>query len=148
MNTRDIPIGVLGVGLLYVAYLLQNNRIRLGFEGFQNASPQLPQGMDMDKIMREAALKVQKVCAGPQDIDTIVKAMKELATPPPASLAPAPSPPASPPPAPSPTPSPPAAEGFQSGGNPYNAPSPSNQQAFEFRLGRKSLTDEVLRFMN
>jgi len=90
----------------------------------------------MDKFMREAAVKVQKICAGPQDIDTIVKAMKEMAPPQP-----------TPQPIPQP-PSPPVAEGFQSGGNPYNAPSPSNQQAFEFRLGRKSLTDEVLRFMN
>jgi hypothetical protein len=146
MNTRDIPIAVLGVGLLYVAYLLQNNRIRLGFEGFQNAgyqAPQPPKGVDMDKIMREAAAKVQKICAGPQDIDTIVKGMKEMAGPP--TITPAP--PLLPPP-PAPPPRPPMPEGFQSGGNPYNAPSPSNQQAFEFRLGRKSLTDEVLRFMN
>jgi hypothetical protein len=38
-------------------------------------------------------------------------------------------------------------EGFQSYQNPYNSPSPSISQAYEFRLGRKSLTDEVLGFM-
>jgi hypothetical protein len=39
-------------------------------------------------------------------------------------------------------------EGFQSYQNPYNSPSPSSQQAYEFRLGRRNLTDEVLGVMN
>ena len=39
-------------------------------------------------------------------------------------------------------------EGFQSYQNPYNMTSPSISQAYEFRLGKKSLTDEVLGFMN
>ena len=42
---------------------------------------------------------------------------------------------------------PPAREGFQSYQNPYNMTSPSASQAYEFRLGRKSLTDEVLAVM-
>jgi hypothetical protein len=41
-----------------------------------------------------------------------------------------------------------AQEGFQSYQNPYNSPSPSNQQAYEFRLGKRSLVDEVLSSMN
>jgi hypothetical protein len=43
---------------------------------------------------------------------------------------------------------PPAREGFQSYQNPYNMASPSISQAYEFRLGKKSLTDEVLGFMS
>ena len=37
-------------------------------------------------------------------------------------------------------------EGFQSYKNPYNAASPGNTQAMEFRLGKKSLVDSVLRY--
>jgi hypothetical protein len=45
-------------------------------------------------------------------------------------------------------PMPPSKEGFQSYQNPYNSPSPSSQQAYEFRLGRRNLTDEVLGAIN
>jgi len=37
-------------------------------------------------------------------------------------------------------------EGFQSYKNPYNAASPGDTQAMEFRLGKKSLVDSVLRY--
>ncbi len=37
-------------------------------------------------------------------------------------------------------------EGFQSYKNPYNAASPGNTQAMEFRLGKKSLVDSVVRY--
>jgi hypothetical protein len=37
-------------------------------------------------------------------------------------------------------------EGFQSYQNPYNAASPGDTQAMEFRLGKKSLVDSVLRY--
>lgn len=37
-------------------------------------------------------------------------------------------------------------EGFQSYQNPYNAASPGNTQAMEFRLGKKSLVDSVIRY--
>jgi len=37
-------------------------------------------------------------------------------------------------------------EGFQSYQNPYNAPSPGDTQAMEFRLGKKSLIDSVVRY--
>jgi len=37
-------------------------------------------------------------------------------------------------------------EGFQSYQNPYNAASPGNTQAMEFRLGKKSLVDSVVRY--
>jgi len=39
MNTKDLPVVILGAGVLYMAYLLQNNRLRLGFEGFQDSAP-------------------------------------------------------------------------------------------------------------
>jgi hypothetical protein len=39
-----------------------------------------------------------------------------------------------------------AKEGFQSAQNPYNSPSPGDTQALEFRLGKKSLIDGVLRY--
>jgi hypothetical protein len=39
-------------------------------------------------------------------------------------------------------------EGFQSSQNPYNTPSPNIQQAYEFRLGKRSLVDTVLRDTN
>jgi hypothetical protein len=35
-------------------------------------------------------------------------------------------------------------EGFQSKGNPYNMPSPSAQQAYEFRLGKRQIVDAVM----
>jgi hypothetical protein len=41
-----------------------------------------------------------------------------------------------------------AQEGFQSYQNPYNSASPNNQQAYEFRLGKRSLVDEVISSMN
>jgi hypothetical protein len=41
-----------------------------------------------------------------------------------------------------------ASEGFQSGGNPYNMLPPSLYQAYEFKLGKKAVTDSVLGFMN
>ena len=37
-------------------------------------------------------------------------------------------------------------EGFQSYQNPYNAASPGDTQATEFRLGKKSLIDNVVRY--
>ena len=37
-------------------------------------------------------------------------------------------------------------EGFQSYQNPYNAASPGDTQAMEFRLGKKSLVDSVIRY--
>ena len=35
-------------------------------------------------------------------------------------------------------------EGFQSNRNPYNLPPPSVEQAFEFRLGKQRLINDVL----
>jgi hypothetical protein len=37
-------------------------------------------------------------------------------------------------------------EGFQSYQNPYNAASPGDTQTMEFRLGKKSLVDNVIRY--
>ena len=37
-------------------------------------------------------------------------------------------------------------EGFQSYQNPYDAASPGDTQSMEFRLGKKSLVDSVLRY--
>lgn len=37
-------------------------------------------------------------------------------------------------------------EGFQSNKNPYTAASPGDTQAMEFRLGKKSLIDSVMRY--
>jgi hypothetical protein len=37
-------------------------------------------------------------------------------------------------------------EGFQSYQNPYNAASPGDTQSKEFRLGKKSLIDNVVRY--
>jgi hypothetical protein len=39
-----------------------------------------------------------------------------------------------------------AKEGFQSNRNPYTAASPGDTQAMEFRLGKKSLIDNVVRY--
>ena len=42
-------------------------------------------------------------------------------------------------------------EGFQSYQNPYNSPnpvSPNTQQTYEYRLGRRSLVDQVMGLMN
>jgi hypothetical protein len=37
-------------------------------------------------------------------------------------------------------------EGFQSYKNPYNSASPGDTQAMEFRLGKKTLIDNVVRY--
>jgi hypothetical protein len=37
-------------------------------------------------------------------------------------------------------------EGFQSNKNPYNVGSPGDTQAMEFRLGKKAMVDNVVRY--
>jgi len=173
MNTRDIPIVILGSGLLYVAYLLQNNRLHMGFEGFQvaptmapEAPPMAPQAPPMAapmapeappmapevgavpapvtpppvptptvtrapaKISQENAAQIleavntlQNSVKSVNDANAVINKIQQIS-----QMA--------------------AGEGFQSYQNPYNTPSPNIQQAYEFRLGKRSLVDEVVGVMN
>ena len=183
MKTKDIPIVVLGLGILYIAYLFQNKLIRIP-EGFQGtmpmntptapgqvspampepAMPAMPQPMPppMPQQMPDQPMpspvpeqpvplmpaqptlpisgkpsspplnqaqiqalsnQVKEVVQISQKVDAISKQLQQMSQ------------------------VMPSAEGFQSYQNPYNMRSPSVSQAYEFRLGKKNLTDEVLGFM-
>jgi hypothetical protein len=119
MRGENIILGVVGLTFLYISYLLQTSRLRLSWEGFQGeAKPETSEDPDI-----KLASHVQKLCAGPQDKESMLKAIKELrvkqtTTALTESMGFG------------------ATEGFQSYQNPYNEPSPNTQQAFEFRLGR------------
>ena len=171
MNTRDLPVVILGVTILYVAYLLQNGMLRVPFEGFQNAPVPLsakpmpappmpappmpappmpappppappppvdappPMSAEMQQApvpnqpqLQEISEKLKRIGNQIQELDSISQQLQQMSQP---------QPPMAPP-----------KEGFQSYQNPYNSPSPSSQQAYEFRLGRRNLTDEVLGVMN
>ena len=156
MRGENIILGVVGLTFLYISHLLQTSRLRLSWEGFQGtadaAKPaEPPKGSDL-KLNEDYVIKlaqhVKTLCANSQEIDSIINGIKEIyAKDPsvvfmpggglmPVPLAPmplAPKPPAPMPPSPK--------EGFQSHQNPYNEPSPNTQQAFEFRLSRRSFTN-------
>jgi hypothetical protein len=130
MRGEDIILGVVGITFLYISHLLQTSRLRLSWEGFQGAAddakvaePDTSEDVDM-----KLASHVQQLCAGPQDTESILKAIKDLRTKQTTTAL---------------TQSMGfgATEGFQSRQNHYNEPSPNTQQAFEFRLGRMSFTN-------
>jgi len=139
MRGENIILGVVGLTFLYISHLLQTSRLRLSWEGFQGAAdaadaadatdaakPSTPDTSE-DADMKLAS-HVQQLCAGPQDTESILKAIKELRTKQTTtaltqSMGFDPT------------------EGFQSHQNPYNEPSPNTQQAFEFRLSRRSFTN-------
>jgi hypothetical protein len=122
MRGENIILVVVGLTFLYISHLLQTSRLRLSWEGFQGeAKPDTSEDADM-----KLASQVQQLCAGPQDTESILKGikdirMKETTTALTESMGFG------------------ATEGFQSHQNPYNEPSPNTQQAFEFRLGRRSM---------
>lgn len=149
MRGENIILVIVGLTFLYISHLLQTSRLRLSWEGFQDtagaANPaQPPKGSDL-KLNEESVIKlaqhVKKLCANSQEIDSIINGIKEIYAKDPSvvfmpggglmPMPPAPMPPAPKPPAPT--------EGFQSHQNPYNEPSPNTQQAFEFRLSRRSM---------
>ena len=230
MKSKDLPIVLLGVGILYLAYLIQNRMIRMP-EGFQDqgAPPAMPPGAMPPGEMPPGAMPAGQMPPSMPVVPAMPPgAMPGMAPPTPAQpptmpsqpptmppgmapqpgmppgMAPQPGMPPGMPPQPgmppgamigtgppgmgSPMPSmttppnqaqlqaisselkqiaqnaqkidtisqqlqqmsqpqPPPREGFQSYENPYNMTSPSISQAYEFRLGKKSLTDEVLGFM-
>lgn len=138
MRGENIILGIVGVTFLYISHLLQTSRLRLSWEGFQGTAAEAAKPADAAKssssqISDDAAdMKlvphIQKLCAGPQDKESILKAIKEIrvkqtttALTESMGLG--------------------SKEGFQSHQNPYNEPSPNTQQAFEFRLSRRSFTN-------
>jgi hypothetical protein len=78
--------------------------------------------------LQELSEKLKRISNQTQELDSISQQLQEMSQPQP--------------------PMAPSKEGFQSYQNPYNSPSPSHQQAYEFRLGRRNLTDEVLGAIN
>lgn len=178
MKTKDIPIVFLGLGILYMAYLFQNKMIRIpeGFQGtgqmpgdpsmqpasamppatsmqpatpmqpasaMQPASdippspsnspspgppsmqPSIPIPPPNQAQLQSMSVELKQVAQNSQKLDAISQQLQQMS-----QMQPAPR------------------EGFQSYQNPYNMSSPSTSQAYEFRLGKKSLTDEVLSVMN
>jgi hypothetical protein len=146
MNTRDIPVVILGVAILYIAYLLQNNLLHRGFEGFQDSPapgampPEaMPPGATPPGVMFSGSVKPAMIppenaaqimkgietIKGAIDMESIAKQLIETSQQ-----------------------QPPPREGFQSYQNPYNTVSPNIQQSYEFKLGRRSLVDEVIGVMN
>jgi hypothetical protein len=136
MRGENIILVVVGLTLLYISHLLQTSRLRLSWEGFQDKAADAPKPAEVPKPPApqisddEADMKIvphiQKLCAGPQDKESIFKGIKEIrvkqttaALTESMGLG--------------------SKEGFQSHQNPYNEPSPNTQQAFEFRLGRMSM---------
>lgn len=128
MRGENIILVIVGLTFLYISHLLQTSRLRLSWEGFQDtagaANPSAPDTSE-DADMKLAS-HVKQLCAGPQDTESILKGIKELraketsnAITQSMGLG--------------------ATEGFQSHQNPYNEPSPNTQQAFEFRLSRRSM---------
>jgi hypothetical protein len=75
--------------------------------------------------LQDISAKLKRISSQTQEIDMISQQLEQMSQP-----------------------QPPPKEGFQSYQNPYNSPSPSSQQAYEFRLGRRNLTDEVIGVMN
>jgi len=165
MHRKDALLyGVSGGALLFVAYLIQNKVITLPkyFEGFQNAPPPMP----------------PPPMPPPPAIPPTPPPPPPPSMPPPLTPSTVPPPPPPPPPTqaprqnqeqivaqPPPTQPSPIAnqmqdmsqtqppvrsnmEGFQSFSNPYNSNPPSISQAYEFRLGQKSLTNDVLSWMS
>jgi uncharacterized membrane protein YccC len=96
------------------------------------AANPMPAGMSAPAAnqaqLQEISEKLKRISTQAQELDSISQQLREMSQPQP--------------------PMPPSKEGFQSYQNPYNSPSPSSQQAYEFRLGRRTLTDEVLGVMN
>jgi hypothetical protein len=93
MNTKDLPVVILGAGVLYMAYLLQNNRLRLGFEGFQDSAPPM---MPPAPPTPPASAAMPPAAMPPADMPP---ADMPPAAMPPADMPPAPMPPAPMPPA-------------------------------------------------
>jgi hypothetical protein len=123
MRGENIILGIIGLTFLYISHLLQTSRLRLSWEGFQGeAKPDTSEDAADMKIVAD----IQKLCAGPQDKESILKGIKEvrakqMTTALTESMGLG------------------TKEGFQSRLNPYNEPSPNTQQSFEFRLGRMSM---------
>lgn len=178
MHRKDALLyGVSGGALLLVAYLIQNKVITLPkyFEGFQNAPPPMPPPPAMPPAMPPPMPPPSTPPPMPPPPMPPPPAMPPPSMPPPLtpSTVPPPPPPTQAPrqnqeqmvgqPAPT-QPSPIAnqmqdmsqtqppvrsnTEGFQSFSNPYNSNPPSISQAYEFRLGQKSLTNDVLSWMS
>ena len=166
--------GVSGGALLLLAYLIQNKMITLPkyFEGFQNAPPPPPTPAIPPTPPPPPPPAMPPPSTPPPSPPTT---MPPPTMPPPMnpSTVPPPPPPmqaprqnqeqiATQPPPTQPSPianqmqdmsqtQPPVRsnmEGFQSFSNPYNSNPPSISQAYEFRLGQKSLTNDVLTWMS
>ena len=194
-----MPIILLGVGILYLGYLVQNNFIRIGNEGFQVSTGQMPGEMpSQGQMPAPTQAPTQMPAPTPAQMPSAQMPPTQMTpTQMPPTQAPAPTPAqmpptvqlnaaqlveiaqqmnntlntvsqkvdnilnmqqmsmgqpptGQPPTGQPPTGQPPMAnpEGFQSYQNPYNTPSPNTQQTYEFRLGKRSLVDDVLRSIN
>jgi hypothetical protein len=144
MNTKDLTTLSIGAAIVLVAYVLKKQ----GFEGFQNSGdasmgapvmgvppaqppmppmppmppgqPPMPVGMQSNQQqLMDIASRAQRISSEQNAISYQLQQMTQSF---------------------------PKKEGFQSNQNPYNAASPGDTQAMEFRLGKKSLTDNVMRY--
>ena len=154
MNTKEVGLLFVGAGIVLIAYWMKKQ----GFEGFQNpadptmgapvpvplpsmplpptalpptAQPPMGAGMPMptpqpqpvgmkpnQQQLMDIATKVQKISSEQSAISAQLQQITQSF----------------------------GKEGFQSYQNPYNAASPGDTQAMEFRLGKKTLVDNVIRY--
>lgn len=174
MNTKDLTVLSIGVGIVLVAYFMKK-----GFEGFQNPADPTMGAPTMGAPMPQPPMGPPQPPMGQPPAFPGTGAPMEM---PPGAGAPMP-PMAMPPNGPQPQPQPVgmqpnqqqlmdiaqkvqklssdqsaisaqlqqitqsfAKEGFQSYKNPYNVASPGDTQAMEFRLDKKALVDSVMRY--
>ena len=152
MNTKDLTLLSIGAGIVLTAYLMKKG-IHEGFQGLLDPQPPMgqppqppmgqqpqppmgqqpqppmppmgqpqPQPMGMQpnqQQLMDIAAKVQRAATEQTAISSQLQQMTQSFG---------------------------KKEGFQSYQNPYNAASPGDTQATEFRLGKKSLIDNVVRY--
>jgi hypothetical protein len=171
MNTKDLTVLSIGVGIVLVAYFMKKK----GFEGFQSpADPTMGAPMPQAPMGQPPAFPGSAPMAMPPGAGAPM---------PPMGMPPMGMPPMAMPNGPQPQPQPVgmqpnqqqlmdiaqkvqklssdqsaisaqlqqitqsfAKEGFQSYNNPYNVASPGDTQAMEFRLDKKAMVDSVMRY--
>jgi len=172
MNTTDLTVLSIGVGIVLVAYFMKKK----GFEGFQSpADPTMGAPISQPPMGQPPAFPGSAPMGMPPGAGAPMPPMAM----PPMAMPPMAMPPNGPQPQPQPVGMQPnqqqlmdiaqkvqklssdqsaisaqlqqitqsfAKEGFQSYQNPYNVASPGDTQAMEFRLDKKALVDSVMRY--
>jgi hypothetical protein len=172
MNTKDLTVLSIGVGIVLVAYFMKKK----GFEGFQSpADPTMGAPMPQPPMGQPPAFPGSAPMGMPPGAGAPMPPMAM----PPTGMPPMAMPPNGPQPQPQPVGMQPnqqqlmdiaqkvqklssdqsaisaqlqqitqsfAKEGFQSYQNPYNVASPGDTQAMEFRLDKKAMVDSVMRY--